>query len=407
MGEAEGIVHARIKFPLVQDSAFLSVVPIRPSVENRFSASKTKRHDNRSLISTPTISRCRMQIVPNYGSQMEDAQQGTFESNSAEQPGKGEFESESSRGYEESFAANFHILLPLLTKLEEDDREESEEAELHNFVDMLSDRLLSTHRMSPQLHNLRPFAKRSDAERICDDCGGAGEKKCPYCDGDGFLELDLDNFEPNFEGWVLAPPKRAVGNYFHCPLCGGRCMVRCVECAGSGADGGMKRTLEGRPVSGIDDLPKYAAGDDAAVSPAMKPFIMEDFLEEHKDRIEHTEDGLIILRAPKKRRGRVAKKKVEATDGSDAPQGRRRKRGRPRKHRVKESSEARPNEDKLKEASSSRGSKQMSRSVRSTNFLNTTNFKVGQKLSIEDVTTKNEEEDDENDSNINEERNRE
>lgn len=123
----------------------------------------------------------------------------------------------------------------------------------------------------------------------------------------------------------------------------------------------------------------------------MKPFILEDFLEERKDRIERTENGLISLRAPKKRRGRTKKKEetLKTKDSSDVTQGRKR-RGRPRKRAVKESLDDGEKGEKLKR-SPGPGSKQVSRPLVSTDFLNTTNFKVGQELS----DMKNEEKDDE------------
>ncbi len=150
---------------------------------------------------------------------------------------------ENGNGYEASFAANFHHLLPLLSGpplVPDDDAVDDDTRAMRNLVGTLSDRMVSTHRRIPQDGNLRPFSKRGAALRVCATCSGLGEVRCGYCEGVGFLDLgeNGEKFVDTFDGWTLAPPERAVGNYFHCPLCGGRCKTRCEICFGAGtADG--------------------------------------------------------------------------------------------------------------------------------------------------------------------------
>lgn len=304
------------------------------------------------------------------------------------------------RGYEASFAANFHILLPYLTKQAEPEPPEQEE--MRKFVRLLSERFQSTHRFAPQMNNLRPFALRNKAVKACKTCKGAGDIKCKYCKGIGFIQMDIEKFDPHYDGWELAPPKKAVGNYYHCPLCGGRCLHRCEDCGGSGIEGAMDRILAGERPDAIENVPKYAAKESFA--PATEPFNMEEFLHENKSHIERTDDGLTIVRSQKRKRKPRSKKGKTNTDGSNleagceaesetdaevqqAPEKSKRKRGRPPKKTIAEATaSAKPNENgnSLRRSLSpgSRGVSPTSR--RSTDFLNTTDFKVGKRLSIDE-----------------------
>ncbi len=302
------------------------------------------------------------------------------------------------RGYEASFAANFHDLLPLLS--EQETKVDEETLAMREFMSILSNRYVSTFRRSPQTNNLRPFAKRAQAQSICSECEGVGEIKCKYCDGDGFMQLEKDEFDPHFDGWILEPPVHVVGNYYHCPLCGGRCKTRCEGCAGSGLEGGMARILKGLPVDGVENLPKYAASDEA-VRVATELFDMKKFLEQYKDRVEYAPDGLIIVRAKKRRQKRRKTKKKESTadQKTSASSNLVRKRGRPRKKDVQNEQQANIDKmvqdieygKKLRQNLSPGKEKYIQpKSRRSTDFLNTTDFKVGKRLTGDKLSQGNE-----------------
>lgn len=277
-------------------------------------------------------------------------------------------------GYEASFAENFHLLLPFLTENKEE-VESEETVALREFLDIIINRELSMYRRVAQDGNLRPFRARAAAAKDCTTCKGVGETKCRYCQGLGFLELDPNHqFNPEFEGWILEPPTHAVGDFYHCPLCGGRCVTRCEECAGTGLRDGLRLLLEGKsPVLGDEKIP-FAATSGATV-PATEPFDMDAFIDEHRDRIEWTPEGILILRAQRRRtrRRQPAKDKSHLPDAAPV-----RKRGRPRR---------RPDTTPVTDTSASARRKT---SRRSTDFLNTTDFQVGRRLSsASDDTTDN------------------
>lgn len=303
------------------------------------------------------------------------------------------------RGFQASFEENLEHLLPLLSQEETEVDEETQA--MRDFVDLLSDQYLSDFRKSPQTKNLRPFAIRSNAQKICAECDGIGEITCKYCNGDGFIVMDGE-FNPHFDGWVLEPPKHVVANYYHCPLCGGRRTHRCEECAGCGLEGGMSRLMRGLPLDGVENLPEFAASDQATRT-ATEMFDEDKFLEQFKDRIEYAPNGIIIVRAKKKRSGRKPKKKepqqqAEAKVTELTVNGKR-KRGRPRKQvepklkpqQQKQHIEQKraivdlENGERFREnllPGKARPTKRKSR--RSTDFLNTTDFKVGKRLSDDD-----------------------
>lgn len=310
-------------------------------------------------------------------------------------------------GYEKSFAENFHMLLPILAEearqAEAAAKETEEQQALREFIGTLIDRYLSTYRRTAQDENLRPFREREQAAQRCGTCGGEGEVKCEYCGGWGFLQFGGNSgreFEAEFQGWTLEPPKHVVGNYYHCPLCGGRCKTRCEECAGTGSKDGLRLLLEGKSTEFVDGVaPRYAAKGGCAAT-ATEAFDFDAFVEEHKENVEWTHDGLLILRAGKRRGGALGAKHstvggpqaqdVAGPQPEPPPQSTaekagvgyrtRRKRGRPRKEDA-----ARPSlgsERRGTEGASSGDARRRARSNRrSTDFLNTTDFQMGQKLS--------------------------
>lgn len=224
-----------------------------------------------------------------------------------------------SSAYAESFTANFDKLLPLLSESAAEEAsitESADDAGLRALAGTLSDRMLSTHRRLPQDENLRPFQVRARAQSVCAACDGAGEVVCGYCGGVGFMDLgeDCERFQPEFDGWTLAEPRRAVGSYFHCPMCGGRCRTRCEKCFGMGTtpEGGVDDAGSGMT---SEEIPHVAAGE-----PATEIFNLEAFLHEHRERIERTSTGMIIMRATKRGR-RKRKPKSEAKDGGPGPKG--------------------------------------------------------------------------------------
>lgn len=279
-------------------------------------------------------------------------------------------------------------LLPLLAKEEQEEQREQleDETDMRVRVDACWDQFASLHRSTTRLDNLRPFRLRDEAEEKCADCKGTGMTTCEYCKGEGFVDLGekAERFQPEFGDNLLSMPKRVTGNIYHCPLCGGLQEERCVKCFGSGVSPKRKERQEGEAAEVVGDR-------------AWQTFNIDELLRKEADRIEIGLDGTIILRVHKpKRTGRRRRKvteesKVVAGGGKQMIDVKKpavkRKRGRPRKTPISEDSITVENVDVAEEDMSQSLATPKGvivpggRSVRkSTDFVNTTDYKVGQRL---------------------------
>lgn len=202
-------------------------------------------------------------------------------------------------------------LLPILAKQEmENNRTVSEkEKSVKELLESCANYVSSGHRTSDREDNLKPFKAREEGVEICDSCKGSGMVVCDHCNGEGFVDLGKngEKFNPVIGDCEVAMPKHVMGNIYHCPLCGGLQRERCVSCLGTGEkmsqpDNG---TADSRPPS---------------QSRAWEHFDSDRFLRENADRVEIGVDGTIIMRA-KKRKKRSKKSKspetvpVEVTGG--------------------------------------------------------------------------------------------
>lgn len=285
-------------------------------------------------------------------------------------------------------------LLPLLA---EDERRaaarrdlQGEEKQFYEEVTLACDLFASMHRSSDKLDNLRPFALREKREVDCATCGGKGMVRCAYCKGDGFVDLgeNGEKFEAVFENNVLTMPKKVMGSTYHCPLCGGLTEERCEQCFGTGKESdGDRVSFEAKKAhSGV----------------ATEEFDLDAFLKAEEGRVEVGLDGLIIVRAKRAgRSGRKPKKsKVEAKQKEEEQGGERvkKRRGRPPKTKsTKVEMQPRKKLDltraapspKVAEGSGSTGRRFViptdGRWRESTDFVNTTSYKVGRTLRSEET----------------------
>lgn len=279
-------------------------------------------------------------------------------------------------------------LLPLLAEDErraaERENLQGEEKQLFEDLSLASELFASMHRSSGRLNNLRPYTKQREREVECVTCKGTGMVRCAYCKGEGFVDLgeNGEKFDPVFENNYLTLPKKVMGSTYHCPLCGGLTEERCEQCFGTGKKSvGERAMFEARDLHG---------GSMSA------EFDLDEFFEAEKDRIEIGLDGTVVLRARKvKKTGRKPKKsKADVEDKKDEKQTNvKKKRGRPRKAKSpKGEVQPRPEVDLTKAPPLPNVDRNMSdkskrvliptnnRTKRSTDFVNTTNYKVGRTL---------------------------
>lgn len=274
---------------------------------------------------------------------------------------------------------------------------QGEEKQLYEDLVLACDLFASTHRSSGKLDNLRPYALRQEREVNCATCGGKGMVQCAYCKGHGFVDLgeNGEKFEPVFENNVMTMPKKVMGSTYHCPLCGGLTEERCEQCFGIGKEcDGDRATFEAQEAHG---------------GAATETFDLDEFVQAEEGRVEVGLDGTIILRAKKAvRSGRKPKKpRMEAKPKQDE-KGRERvkkKRGRPPKTKpTKVEMQPQKELDLTRAAQSSRvgegvggrgkglvGRQSDNRLRRSTDFVNTTNYKVGRTLRSQDTRLNDEE----------------
>lgn len=288
-------------------------------------------------------------------------------------------------------------LLPLLAKDEQEERRNRNEKEedVRNRVNACCDQLSSMHRSTARLDNLRPFRLREEARDECDACSGTGMTACEYCNGEGFVDLgeNAEKFDGNFKGNELSMPKHVTGNIYHCPLCGGLQEERCVKCFGLGVDPQRNQRQEGEAEEDMNER-------------AWQEFDFEELLKQEGDRIEVGLDGTIILRAKKpKRTGRKPRKGVASNEktavakldeeGSKLKKqaSAKRKRGRPPKSPKRNvnldyNPETGDEESSAETPPSSQTQPRLlvprGRTVgKSTDFVNTTDYKVGRQLRTE------------------------
>eukprot|EP00177_Eucheuma_denticulatum_P003285 GFKZ01005934.1.p1 GENE.GFKZ01005934.1~~GFKZ01005934.1.p1 ORF type:complete len:453 (-),score=97.16 GFKZ01005934.1:1137-2495(-) len=276
-------------------------------------------------------------------------------------------------------------LLPLLAKAEREEEVKrmrtGKEEEMYDKICTAVDLFASMHRNTEKLRNLRPFKLREEKEEECSSCGGTGMTTCPYCKGEGFVDLgeNGEKFEPKFENNTFTMPKKVMGSIYHCPLCGGLKEERCISCFGSG-----------KVRVGEEQVGKYEAEksfDDVEI----EAFDFDSLIENAKDRIEVGADGVIVMRARKvKRTGRRPKK----NKGTVEVEKTKRRRGRPCKTRqegnlegeriVENDAELSRLAAEVKDATSTRRrgpvKKMATRVGKTTDFVNTTDYKVGRRL---------------------------
>lgn len=281
-------------------------------------------------------------------------------------------------------------LLPILA-WEENERNRVPSKQEADMKEHLRNRFMersSIHRENDRLNNLKPFKTRKESEITCDTCSGTGMVTCPYCKGEGFVDLgpNGEKFKPKFRNNTFTMPKHVMGNIYHCPLCGGLQRERCEYCLGSG-----DLTKEDELLPGSSSVPRGNA--------AYKPFDMDEFIAENAERIEIGLDGLVIMRAKKRTR-----KKSSTSSKSTTPK----RRGRPPKVKPSDDLDGdvlgdslsdddvspggfpwgpedqdksyidRPGEEAL---ITSKGIPGINRPLsRTTDFVNTTDYQVGQKL---------------------------
>lgn len=199
----------------------------------------------------------------------------------------------------------FYEMMPLFSKLEaKQNRTLSEhEIEIQKLLSSAFQRFASTHRSSGRLANLKPYKLREDDKKTCGDCKGTGMVTCEYCAGEGFVDFgeNAHKFYEEFEEGTMLLPKHVMGSIYHCPYCGGLTRERCVPCLGSGIiedEEPRKRGASRTPVNNF----------------AWDTFDIEEFIEREKGRVEIGLDGTIILRARKRKSG---KKKVTGRETSE------------------------------------------------------------------------------------------
>lgn len=276
-------------------------------------------------------------------------------------------------------------LLPLLAKAEREEEEKrtrsGKEKEMYDKICTAVDLFASMHRSSDKLRNLRPFKLREEKEEVCESCGGKGMTTCPYCKGEGFVDLgeNGEKFQPEFENNILTMPRKVMGSIYHCPLCGGLREERCVTCFGSG-----------KVRTGGEEVEKYEA-ERSLEDVEIEAFDFDSLLEKAKDRIEVGADGVIVMRAKKVKRTGRRGKKDKSTGEADS---KKRRKGRPSKTTAEGKLEEEGivgNEADLsklaaevKNATSTRKRRPLRKVEKmvgkSTDFVNTTDYKVGRRL---------------------------
>lgn len=270
-------------------------------------------------------------------------------------------------------------LLPILAREEQEATRtvSPEEAEAREALQIAYDQLSSMHRSGDRLGNLRPFQLRDEGVSDCLTCDGDGMVVCSYCKGDGFVDLGEGgkDFTGFIDGMEVELPKHVMGTTFHCPLCGGLRKERCVKCLGTG-------TLRERK------KPAGAASEEDFH--AWKAFDLEKLLEKEADRIEIGLDGAIILRARRRKRKsrkvdeKEKKSKDEGREHSDVTVAKGKGKGKPKTRGSRKAGDA------IKEDGSNSTDESVvaprvmfprARSVaRSTDFVHTTDYKVGRHL---------------------------
>ncbi|PXF48567.1 hypothetical protein BWQ96_01736 [Gracilariopsis chorda] len=294
----------------------------------------------------------------------------------------------------------FYELMPIFSKLEaRRNRKLSEhEIEIKRLAAAAFQRFASTHRSSGRLANLKPFKLREDDKKTCSDCEGTGMVTCEYCEGEGFVDFgkNAHKFYEEFEEGTMLLPKHVMGNIYHCPYCGGLTRERCVPCLGSGVIEEANSRKRGASRTPINNF-------------AWEEFDIEELIEREKDRVEIGLDGTVVMRA-RKRKSR--KKKGVAEHGKHETDMRERKAKRQAQRRLDSGGSDQDTEDEgLKSnltpkkysdisrnhaLAATRGVMETPESInsskyrpfratgRTTDFLNITDYQVGQALRSHD-----------------------
>lgn len=218
-------------------------------------------------------------------------------------------------------------LVALMAKEEQQKRRvlTEEEMETKRLLELACDLFASTHSDTERLDNLRPWKLKKEKEKVCEECNGTGMVKCKTCDGEGFVDLgeNGERFVGKGDGWEVTMPKKVMGSTYHCPMCGGLTEERCENCLGFG----VVKVDEERSMFEARMPWGDIFGDEENSVEAM--------LEKEIDRVEISKEGVVVLKAEKRRRpGRPRKKKPIEYDENGNPkaeQKTKRKRGRPRK----------------------------------------------------------------------------
>ncbi|KAI0563029.1 hypothetical protein FGB62_47g014 [Gracilaria domingensis] len=189
----------------------------------------------------------------------------------------------------------FFELMPLIAKMEAEENRvvSKQEKNMRRFMGKVFHQFASSHRSDPRQRNLKPFKLREDEKKGCVRCEGFGMIPCEYCEGFGFVDFgeNGEKFYEEFGSHGIPLPNHVMGNMYLCPYCEGSSLKECEECSGTGSIG--------------DRFPRNPGASRTPVNNyATEEFNLEDFLEKEKDRIDVGLDGTIILRARKRRRAR-------------------------------------------------------------------------------------------------------
>lgn len=277
-------------------------------------------------------------------------------------------------------------LLPVMSKQEREAERKIPEEEQHmrRLLKICISRVESSHRASKRLDNLKPYKLRRKEENVCETCSGRGMTICDYCKGEGFVDLgeNGEKFESIIGDNEVLMPKHVMGSIYHCPICGGLQEERCVVCFGTGED----------PTVDKGNQPRGASASERT-GQAWKLFDMSLLSQDEQDRIEVGSDGIIILRARKRKKRAPNRTKVTGknakVDSANTPEDRSKEEEKlsdiisevPHITSVDDLDDVAMRTANVQSASARRLASKTSRYVgRSTDFVNTTDYQVGKRL---------------------------
>ncbi|CAN8073183.1 unnamed protein product [Agarophyton chilense] len=274
-------------------------------------------------------------------------------------------------------------LMPIFAKLEAEKNRiiTEKEKNIRRFIDKTFHQFASSHRSDRRQLNLKPFKLREDEKKVCAECEGVGMLRCEYCEGFGFVDFgeNGEKFYEEFGTDNVTLPKQIMGTMYHCPSCDGSTQVECSDCSGTGS---MEDLLPRKSGASRTPVNNYAKDE----------FDIEKFLEEEKDRVEIGLDGTIVLRARRRRGGKEGSHGVKRKSDSGrnekqsglqepdrSPPINRSHRSSPAMERLRDFIQK--NKRDLFQEPSNEVNGRISRAKSSgTDFINTTDFKVGRNL---------------------------